>query len=220
MPGTPSRTIAQSCPGDRRRRVSQPSYSLPLCPNSVRATGGCGRTRFSRAAKNSSLAATTAPPRARLARSGRRAKSVIVLLGTAAPSLWHAAAQQPAERLVPGRLATEPRPADGAGEGPARVRGDRVPVLELSHRPLLVGREGDQVGVAAGCDRALARQAGEAGGRLGHPVHHLRKGDAAGPGAGPHHGQGHLERGDPAPGGAEVTGVEPLQVGRAWRVVA
>jgi hypothetical protein len=29
MPGAPSRTTAQSCPGLRRRRVSQPSYSLP-----------------------------------------------------------------------------------------------------------------------------------------------------------------------------------------------
>ena len=28
MPGTPNRTTAQSCPGTRRRRVSQPSYDL------------------------------------------------------------------------------------------------------------------------------------------------------------------------------------------------
>src|SRR3954471_9016332 len=77
MPGTPSRTIAQSCPGDRRRRVSQPSYSLPLCPKSARATGSAVATRFSLAAKDSSFAATTAPPRARSARSGSFRKSVI-----------------------------------------------------------------------------------------------------------------------------------------------
>src|SRR4051795_11647220 len=91
MPGVPRRTVAQSCPGERRRRVSQPSYSLPLCPNSARASGGSGSTRFSLAAKNSSLAATTAPPRERLARSGRRLKSVIELPCGAyqGGSLWH-----------------------------------------------------------------------------------------------------------------------------------
>src|SRR5215213_11119092 len=79
IPGAPSRTTAQSWPGLRRRRLSQPSYSLPLCPNSVRAAAGSGSTRFSLAAKNSALAATTAPPDARLARSGGRLKSVIEL---------------------------------------------------------------------------------------------------------------------------------------------
>src|SRR5215213_2666661 len=92
IPGAPSRTTAQSWPGLRRRRLSQPSYSLPLCPNSVRSAAGSGSTRFSRAAKNSSLAATTAPPNARFARSGRRVKSVIGLplaVSVGAGSLWH-----------------------------------------------------------------------------------------------------------------------------------
>ena len=31
-PGAPSRTIAWSTPGSRRRRVSQPSYTWPLAP--------------------------------------------------------------------------------------------------------------------------------------------------------------------------------------------
>src|SRR4051794_41919644 len=80
IPGTPSRTIAQSDPGERRRRVSQPSYSLPRWPNPGSAWAGCGSTRFSLAAKNSSLAASTAPPSARLARSGRGVGSLIGLL--------------------------------------------------------------------------------------------------------------------------------------------
>jgi hypothetical protein len=71
MPGTPSRTIAQSKPGSRRRRVSQPSYTLPVCPNSSMAwVAGFGMIKFWRGANNSSLALTTLPARSREARSG------------------------------------------------------------------------------------------------------------------------------------------------------
>src|SRR5688500_6100438 len=155
MPGAPSRTIAQSCPGVRRLRVSQPSYSLPLCPNSVRATGGCGSTRFSRAAKNSSLAAATAPPRSREARSGRRAKSVIGLLRTAAAaaSLWHVAAQQPTDRRAVGEASAQPGAPNAAVQLATRVRGDRVAVLQLPDRPPLLGCEHHQVGVLLDRDR-------------------------------------------------------------------
>ena len=71
-PGTPRRTTAWSCPGARRRRVSQPSYTWPLAPKVAGVkVGGAAVTRLSRAAKNSSLAWTTPPPSSRDARSGR-----------------------------------------------------------------------------------------------------------------------------------------------------
>ncbi len=86
-PGAPSRTIAQSCssaPGSRprlasaprRRRVSHPSYSCPLCPKVCgENVGALGLIRFSFSAKNSSEAAITDPRSAREARSGRSSGS-------------------------------------------------------------------------------------------------------------------------------------------------
>src|SRR5687768_15913246 len=59
----------QSWPGSRRRRVSQPSIHLPVATYSSRSTGAAATTRFSQPAKNSSLAALTAPPTRSLARS-------------------------------------------------------------------------------------------------------------------------------------------------------
>ena len=93
--GSPSRR--RPCPCGRTRRAR------PAAP---------GSTRFSRSAKNSSLAATTAPPRAREARSGSRAKSVT-------GSLWHAAPQQPAARRR--------RPARRAARSGGRRRAARRP---------------------------------------------------------------------------------------------
>ena len=101
------------------------------------------------------------------------------------------------------------------------VRRDRVAVLEVADGPPLLGRERDQVGVPADRDRALARQAGQPGRRLGHPADHV------GPARCPARrapvqtaGQRHLQRGDAAPGRAEVADVEPLEVRGARRVVA
>ena len=72
MPGQPSRTMAWSDPGSRRRRVSQPSMIWPFGPKVCGwKTGGSALIRFSRAANSSSLAATTPPPSSREARSGR-----------------------------------------------------------------------------------------------------------------------------------------------------
>lgn len=80
LPGRPSRTSAQSCPGPRRRAVSQPSYSCPFGPNvSALKAGAHGLRRFSFAANDSSLAAITDPPRVRTARSGNSVKSVMAL---------------------------------------------------------------------------------------------------------------------------------------------
>jgi hypothetical protein len=75
-PAAPSRTIAASCPVSRRRRVSHPSYVFPLLPYAPdEKTGESGRMRFSRSAKNSSVASTTLDPRRREARSGNAVKS-------------------------------------------------------------------------------------------------------------------------------------------------
>ena len=70
IPGNPSRTMHQSFPGVRRRLVSQPSIHLPRSVNSPsRQTGLSALRRFSLGAKNSSLAASTAPPNRSAARS-------------------------------------------------------------------------------------------------------------------------------------------------------
>src|SRR5512144_2510121 len=69
-PGTPSRTMHQSEPGVRRRRVSQPSIHLPrLVYLPSRNTGGPGFSRLDLGAKNSSLASTARPPTRAAARS-------------------------------------------------------------------------------------------------------------------------------------------------------
>src|SRR5260370_6763183 len=77
MPGKPSRTMHQSNPCVRRRRVSHPSIHLPrsvYLPSMK--IGGAGLSRFSFGAKNSSLATSTAPPRRSEARSTSSVKSI------------------------------------------------------------------------------------------------------------------------------------------------
>src|SRR5574342_520757 len=69
-PGTPSRTMHQSEPGVRRRRVSQPSIHLPrLVYFPSRNTGEPDFSRLDLGAKNSSLASTARPPTRAAARS-------------------------------------------------------------------------------------------------------------------------------------------------------
>src|SRR5688572_17575105 len=71
-PGAPSLTIAQSCPGVLRRRLSQPSIHLPRSVySSGRKTGRACCKRLSLVAKKSSLTASTRPPRPAAARSTR-----------------------------------------------------------------------------------------------------------------------------------------------------
>src|SRR5713101_3349270 len=78
IPGRPRRMTHQSCPGSRRRRVSHPSIHLPESVYSPsRKTGAPGLSRFSRPAKNSSLAASAVPRSLSEARSTSSLKSVI-----------------------------------------------------------------------------------------------------------------------------------------------
>src|SRR6185312_12618394 len=67
----------QSWPGVRRRRVSHPSIHLPrsVYLPSIKI-GASGFSRFSFAAKNSSLATSTAPPNFSAARSTSSVKSI------------------------------------------------------------------------------------------------------------------------------------------------
>ena len=77
-----------------------------------------------------------------------------------------------------------------------------------------------QVGIGSRRDPPLpAVQAGQPGRRGAHPPGQVGDREAALPRAGPHRGQGELQRGDPAPGAAEVSGLDLLQIGRAGRVV-
>ena len=66
----PSSTTHQSCPGVRRRRVSQPSIHLPRAVNlPAMKIAGSGFNRLAFGAKNSSLAAMARPPTRAEARS-------------------------------------------------------------------------------------------------------------------------------------------------------
>ncbi len=79
-PGTPNRTMAQSCPATRFRRLSQPSIHLPRSVYSCgRKTASAGLRRFSFSAKKSSLAAITAPRRRSEARSISSVKGACVM---------------------------------------------------------------------------------------------------------------------------------------------
>ena len=82
MPGAPSRITHQSwlsSSTSRRRRVSQPSIHLPRSVYSPsRHTAAAPMTRRSFGAKNSSLAATTAPPRRSEARSTRSVNEPVI----------------------------------------------------------------------------------------------------------------------------------------------
>src|SRR5688500_6294081 len=78
-PAAPSRIMAQSCPGVRRRRVSHPSIHLPRSVDAPSLPcGACGLSSDSFGAKNSSLAAMTAPPSRSDARSIRSVNDFIL----------------------------------------------------------------------------------------------------------------------------------------------
>lgn len=69
-PRRPSCSRHQSWPGTRLRRVSHPSIHLPKVVNSSgRKTGGSGSSRWCAGANHSSVANSTRPPSAALARS-------------------------------------------------------------------------------------------------------------------------------------------------------
>src|SRR4051812_25056249 len=80
-PGRPSRTMHQSKPGVRRRRLSQPSIHLPRSVYLSSTNMGLEVfTKFSFSAKKSSFATSTDPPRRSDARSISSVKSILNLL--------------------------------------------------------------------------------------------------------------------------------------------
>src|ERR1700685_1652936 len=208
--GAPSRTITQSCSsadgsppeGPRRRRVSHPSYTCPLCPkfDGVK-TAAPGLMRFSFSAKNSSDAATTEPRSARDASSGRSSEpGKPAESGGSGVKQTAAPAKQPPPRRIRRRhLGTaEPRARHPPGQRPPLVRRQRLPVQQLraAHRERLVGVERQQVGVAP-----------------------HRQGKTAPPRHRPPHGQPELQGRDPAPRGPEVAVRQPLERWGARRVI-
>ena len=132
MPGIPSEIIAQSYPGSRRLRVSQPSIHFPRVVSLDGSdTGSASATRFSLAPKNSSLAAITLPPTRSEARSTRRSSAVMDLRVTSGPAPAHPA--RSCEPLDPAgssrRRALWCAAAEGSGidgEGSFRVPHDQV----------------------------------------------------------------------------------------------
>ena len=131
--------------------------------------------------------------------------------------------EQAAGRLVEGdRPLRAARSRARRRAGTAVVGRDRVAVVQGGgvDGELLVGREDGEVGVAADGDRAPWRSARRsAAGRCGHPAHDVGQGEAAARRLGPHRRQAELQRGDAAPGGAEVAGRRALEVRGAGRVV-
>src|SRR6516225_2109317 len=221
-PGIPSRTITQSLAvesgyvpsGPRRRLVSQPSYTCPLASYfSGTKTGSAGSIRFSLAPKNSSLAATT-DPRSR-SKSGRSCSFIRRSSPFYQPPNWRFTL------TFKQRCAAQPRLPHASGQRPPGVRGDRVPVIQPGgvYDIRLVGVEGHQVGVAPDRQPPLGRQAGQPGRGRRHPPGDVVQRPAAASRDGPYRGQAELERGDTAPGRAEIPRAERLQLGRARRVI-
>ena len=134
MPGRPRRTMHQSWPGVRRRRVSQPSIHLPRAvylPSMK--TGFDSLSRFSLGAKNSSLAASARPPSRSAARSTRLREIVHAARpaqnssrrqsGELSTIEYFAAAQEMWSRPLPPALV--PRTASLCGDDAIRVASTR-----------------------------------------------------------------------------------------------
>src|SRR5580693_6894595 len=189
--GAASATMAKSSPGSRRRRVSQPSYTLPRMPNAAGSwPGGPGSIRLCASAKNSSLAYRTEPPSTRLATSGRPPN------GAPWSATGHPRADQLAAPLArPDRRPGQPGLPDHPAQPLAQVRGDRVALAEHAgvQHEALVRREHAEVGALAGRDRAPAGQPGQPGRGGRQPAGHLVQPDAPAGGLGPQHRQAELD---------------------------
>src|SRR2546430_9819677 len=114
------------------------------------------------------------------------------------------------------------RPAYDAVKRHPRVRRDGMSLAQargLDGKASL-GIEHDDVGVAAGRDPSLAREAREPGGSLGAPAGEVSQVPAAVARSGPGGGEPYLERRDPPPGAHEVTRVEALEDGGRGRMAA
>src|SRR5436305_4908423 len=126
-PGSPSRTVHQSWPGSRRRRVSQPSIHLPTPVYSPSfQTASPALRRFSLGAKNSSFAASTAPPILSDARSTRSVKSL-----PSVPEEEHALGIIGDPLSFIDDLSIQQGPSHGPVECPSRVRRELVSMKEL-----------------------------------------------------------------------------------------
>src|SRR6185295_4099691 len=138
---------------------SQPSIHLPTSVYLPSAhTASPAFRRFSFGAKNSSFAASTAPPRRSAARSTRSVKSVIALPCLAPrPARAGLSAQQPTTRRsddfpVPiNRFSPQQGPPDDAGERPPGVRRDFVAMMEPSgvHLEARLGIPDRQIGIVS-----------------------------------------------------------------------
>src|SRR2546425_1280739 len=218
-PGMPSRTMHQSCPGSRRRRVSQPSIHFPRVvyfPSTN--TPRPDRSRFSLGAKNSSFAITARTPTRAAARSIK-------------PGFTRSS---PPPNPLPPRAAWKPpalvharppqkRPQHDARQPAPGVRRDRVTMMQPRgvDGKGRIGVPDDEVGVAPRRDPALAvAYSGQAGGAGGEPARQLLRAVSPRPLGGPRGGQQQLERGDAAPRREEVAGLEALQRGGGGGVVA
>ena len=199
----------------RRRRVSQPSYTWPLSPNvcgwnsagpgltrlsAGRRTRRCRRPRRRRAPARRGRAATGSPSRAPAPGTrprGHRRRP---------PRVPRSQVCGPRPRSV--------RPAYGVtGWRWCSVAGSTANVRRRGER--------DQVGVGADlrCGPCGAARPAPPGAAAIQADHVGQRVAPRGRGGGPHQRQAQLQRGDPAPGRAEVAGVEALQLRRARRVV-
>src|SRR5579864_7956901 len=214
IPGMPSRTTAQSYPGPRLRRDSQPSIHLPWSVYLSGAnTGSAALMRFSFSAKKSSLAARTQPPARSPARSSRSVKELELM----PPQ------DSPRRRVVGINVApAQDRLVHDARKLAARVRRQFVPLPEPAwvDGELGLGIPEGEVGVEPQGDRAFAsRQSREFRGPVRHPASDVVHLSAALPGFRPDRRKPEFERGDSAPGSPEAARRFALQCRMTRRVV-
>src|SRR5688500_17859069 len=142
------------------------------------------------------------PPRGRLLTPGRGSRAAD-----------DPPARRPDDPAVPHEVAAHPGPLHLARERPPRPRRGRVPVEQRRRieRRLDVRPDLHQIRRAADRDPAPIRPPEEPGRPGRHPAEDPLQVEPAPAGLGPHAAEAELERGDPAPGLAEVAGVEALE---------
>src|SRR5579864_2848101 len=109
-----------------------------------------------------------------------------------------------------------------AAQGFSQVRRDWMLVVQSVFRQneFAVGVKNNKIRIVARGDASLVSVAtGQASGALCHPVHEIKQRESSSTGLSPHQRQRDGETGNPAPGGSEITLVQPLHRWRAGRMV-
>src|SRR5215213_3531088 len=196
MPGSPRRTMHQSKPGVRRRRVSHPSIHFPrsVYLPSIK-TGALGFSKFSLGAKKSSFAITTAPPSRSDARSISSVKSIRINprnLRLKMSFQKHLAQWLSNKVAIINLSAAKESFFYDTTQWFVIVRGDFMAVVEArgGDGELSVGVPDDEIGVVANRDRAFTRIEPDLfRGIRAEPSRHVQERESTPPRLGPDHRQ-------------------------------